>query len=72
MVKSFLETGVNGLYPLELVAGTDPIATSRGPDAIDKAMVKVTSLMEQDRYVPFTGHRVPSEVTLTNFKIKVK
>ena len=72
MVKLFLETGVNGLYPLEIVAGTDPIAISRGSDAIDKAMVKVTWLMEQDRYIPFTGHRVPSDVTLTNFKIRVK
>ena len=86
MVELFLEAGVNGLYPLEIVAGTDPIAIrkrypdylllggvnkiaiSRGPDAIDKEMEKVTWLMERGGYIPFTDHRVPSDVTLANFK----
>ena len=42
MVELFLEAGVNGFYPLEIVAGSDPIAILRGPDAIDKEMEKVT------------------------------
>jgi len=86
MVELFLEAGVNGLYPLEIVAGTDPIAIrkkypdylllggvdkiaiSRGPDVIDKEMEKIAWLMEQGGFIPFTDHRVPSDVTLANFK----
>ncbi|MBM3243191.1 hypothetical protein FJZ31_43580 [Candidatus Poribacteria bacterium] len=86
MVELFFEAGVNGLYPLEIVAGTDPvairkkypdylllggvskIAVSQGPEAIDKEIERAAWLMERGGYIPFVDHRVPSDVTLANFK----
>ena len=86
LVPLFLEVGVNGLYPLEIVAGTDPlairekfpdflllggidkIALARGPDAIDREIEKASQLMQRGGYIPFTDHRVPSDVPLANFQ----
>lgn len=86
MVELFLEAGVTGLYPLEVVAGTDAyairkrypkfllmggvnkIAVSKGPDAIDREIERIAPLVDQGGYIPFIDHRVPSDVTLANFK----
>ncbi len=86
LVELFIEAGVNGLYPLEIVAGTDPfairekypdflllggidkMALSKGPDAIDQEIEKASQLMRHGGYIPFTDHRVPSDVPLANFQ----
>ncbi|MBI3919921.1 MAG: hypothetical protein HY318_00785 [Armatimonadetes bacterium] len=86
MVELFVEAGVNGLYPLEVVAGTDSYAIrekypdlllmggvdkieiSKGPDAIDREVDRIAPLLEKGGFIPFIDHRVPSDITLANYK----
>jgi len=91
LIPFFLETGVNGFYPLEVRASMDPLeirrknskvilcggidkfALVKGPQAIEKELnSKLPVLVPQGGYIPSLDHRVPLDVSLSNYRYYVE
>lgn len=51
-----------------LMGGIDKRALIAGRDAIDAEVRRLRPLIEQGRYVPCVDHRVPPDVTLSNYR----
>jgi len=52
---------------LLLMGGFDKHILATSPDAIDAEIERLTPLVDQGGYIPFCDHRVPPDVTLTNY-----
>lgn len=92
LIPLFMESGVNGIYPLEVRCNVDPVALRRkygktlilaggidkfalvkGPEAIDEELnSKIPVLVPQGGYIPTVDHRVPPDVSFSNYHYYVK
>jgi len=55
-----------------LLGGVDKVALIQGADAIDREIERVSELLPSGAYVPHVDHRVPSDVSYTNYLYYVK
>jgi hypothetical protein len=53
---------------LRINGGMDKMALSRGKEAIDAEVSKITPLVERGGYIPTIDHKVPPEVSLDAYK----
>jgi uroporphyrinogen decarboxylase len=75
-LPEFIEMGLDGLNPLEVKAGMDPIAIKRAYGdklLIAAEMRRVVPILKQNGgYIFSSDHSVPSSVSLENFRAIVE
>jgi len=87
----FLAGGINCMFPIEVAAGSDPVALRekygrrvllhggfdkmvllRGPEQIERELLRLKPIVEQGGFIPHVDHRCPANVTLENYKTYMK
>ena len=91
LMDQFLGGGINCMFPLEVAAGTDPVALRekygrrvllhggmdkiallKGPNAIERELLRLKPVVEEGGFIPHVDHRCPADVTLENYKAYLK
>jgi len=55
-----------------LMGGVDKMALLKGPEAIEKELLRLKPVVEEGGFIPHIDHRVPADVPLENYKYYLK